>query len=140
MARKSDSKIIKDVKAAAEWVAQAFQASGYKADFSPESFKEIERFFDEHSEEGSARPGGLLSEDTGLRLFAIGSYIGETLRRNIGGKWEGRDDDPEAEINVQLILPDGTVLWPIQQVIKRFKTGKEESIVAYGISMGLKIE
>lgn len=134
------SKIIRDVKKAAEWVATALTASGYMADFSAQSIKEVERFFDEHSENGAARPGGLLSEQLGPRIFAIGSYIGETIRRNIGGEWHGDDDDPEAEVNVELILPDGSRIWPIQRAMKRFKNGNEDSIVAYAVSLGLKFQ
>ena len=39
--------IKEDVKASAKWISQALQSSGYRADFSPESLWEIDRFFDE---------------------------------------------------------------------------------------------
>jgi len=118
-------------------VAGALRGSGYAADFSPDSLIEIDRFFSEQSQHGQARRGGLLSESTGSRLFAIGGYVGEVLRRNIGGEWRGDDSDPDAEINVELALPAGRVCWPVQRVMKRFKLGVEESIAAYGSSIGL---
>jgi len=134
-----DSRIVQDVQEAAAWIATALAASGYRADFTMESLLDVDRFFNEHSQAGKAIPGGLLSEDLGSRIFAMGSYIGETIRRCFGGEWHGSDADPEAEVNVELILPDGVRIWPIQRAMKRFKNGREDSIVAYSISLGLKI-
>jgi hypothetical protein len=73
----------------------------------------------------------------GRDRFAIGGYVGEVLRRNVGGEWQGDDSDPDAEINVEVALPDRTVCWPVQRVVKRFKVGPEESIAAYGASIGI---
>lgn len=133
------SQIIEDVFEAAEWVSQALQSSGYRADFSPSSLWHIDFFFDDHSRNGEPIPGGLLSEEVGKRLFAIGAYVGEVLRRNIGGEWRGDDTDPQAEINVELRLASGARCWPVQRVIKRFRNGSEDSVAAYGIGMGLQI-
>jgi len=55
-------------------------SSGYCADFSIDSLRDIDRFFDEHSRKGEVVPGGLLAERFGSRIFAIGSYVGETIR------------------------------------------------------------
>jgi hypothetical protein len=60
-----ESRIVRDVAAAAEWMAKALNSSGYRADFSITSLKELDRFFDEHSSDGKPKPGGLLSEATG---------------------------------------------------------------------------
>ena len=130
--------ILEDVQTAAAWVSEALMNSGYQADFSPDSLIEIDRFFREHVRNGKAIPRGLLAESLGSRLFALGSYVGEVIRRNIGGEWQGNDDDPEAEINVTLHLPDGTVCWPMLRMMKRFKLGEEEGIAAYGSSFGLQ--
>jgi hypothetical protein len=129
--------ILHDLREAADWVAGALRGSGYPADFSPDSLIEIDRFFTEQTVDGQPKRRGLLSESTGSRLFAIGGYVGEVMRRNVGGEWRGDDSDPEAEINVDLALPDGTVCWPVQRVMKRFKLGPEESVAAYGASIGL---
>lgn len=132
---RNKSKIVQDAEEAAVWISTALSTSGYRADFTLESLREVDRFFDEHSSNGKAIPGGLLSEQLGPRIFALGSYIGETIRRNFGGEWRGSDDDPEAEVNLELVLPDGTRIWPIQRAMKRFKNGEEDSIVAYGMSL-----
>ena len=35
------------------------------------------------------------------------------------------------EINIQVKLTDGSVIWPVQKAMKRFKLGAEESIYLY---------
>jgi hypothetical protein len=60
-----------------------------------------------------ARPGGLLSQDLGSRLFAVGAYIGEVIPRERGGEWVADDNSPQAEINIAVRLPDGTTCWPV---------------------------
>lgn len=121
-----------DIPASAEWISTALISSGYNADFSMESLKEIERFFNEHSQEGEPVPGGLLSESLGSRMFALSSYVGEVIRRSIGGEWITDDSDPNGEINITLQLPSGGLIWPGQKVMKRLKNGPEDSIAAYG--------
>ena len=125
-------KIVTDALQPSEWIAKALSSSGYKADFSIASLKEIDRFFDEQSDEGIARPGGLLSTQLGTRVFALGSYVGEVMRRECGGSWSGDDADPDAEINLALAFPNGGKIWPVQRVMARFKNGDEDGIYAYG--------
>ena len=131
--------IVEDVLESAKWVAEALTGSGYKADFSPSSLWEIDRFFDENSKQGRPTPGGLLAEDLGARIFAVGGYIGEVIRKAKGGKWVGNDTDPQAEINIELQLPGGTTIWPVQRAVKRMKNGAEEGIAAYGHAFGLNV-
>lgn len=131
------SKIVTDAEGSAKWIADAMMRSGYRADFSPASLSEIDRFIDEHSQRGEPRPGGLLSRDLGGRIFALGAYVGEVIRQALGGIWVGNDADPRAEINVEVRLNDGTRFWPVQRVMKRFKGGPSESIIVYGRALGL---
>ncbi len=129
----ADAKIVDDAKASAEWIAKALSSSGYKADFSMASLKEVDRFFEENAPGGNARPGGLLSEDVGARLFALGSYVGEVIRRAAGGQWKGDDNDAQAEITIEIRLKNGTVLWPVRKVMKRFQNGSEDGLYVYGV-------
>ncbi|HEY4354230.1 MAG TPA: hypothetical protein VGN16_00670 [Acidobacteriaceae bacterium] len=131
--------IVEDVQTSADWIAQALNSSGYRADFTPRSLWEIDRFFEEHSTGGAGKPGGLLSESAGQRLFAIGSYIGEVARRELGGEWIGDDDDPEAEISVELRLEGDIRCWPVQRAMKRFKNGPEDGIAVWGNALGLDV-
>jgi len=127
-----DSQVVRDAVAASEWVAKALISSGYKADFSIESLREIDRFFDDHSANGKSEPDGLLAEQTGARLFALGAYVGEVLRRNLGGTWYGEDADPKAEINIEVHFGPDAKIWPVQKIMKRFANGPEDSIYPYG--------
>jgi hypothetical protein len=131
----SQAKIVADAINAADWVAGALSASGYRADFSMASLAEIDRFFDDQAPGGTVKPDGLLSEQLGSRLFAIGSYVGETLRRNLGGEWAGNDADPEAEINIALKLSGRGTIWPVQRTMKRFRNGREDGIATYGAAL-----
>ncbi len=133
------SQVEEDMLEGAEWISQALRSSGYRADFSPESLWHVDFFFDDHCSNGEATPGGLLSEDLGKRLFALGAYVGEVLRRNVGGEWHGDDTDPLAEVNVELNLTSGAKCWPVQRVMKRFKNGSQDGIASYGTGMGLHV-
>ena len=121
-----------DITDASKWVAEALASSGYKADFTPQRLWEIDRFFNEQSQNGEPVPKGLLSENLGSKIFAIGSYIGEVIRLAKGAEWRTDDSDSKGEINIELELPDSTKCWPVQRVMKRFKNGFEDSIGAYG--------
>jgi hypothetical protein len=128
----TQSKIVSDALASAEQISRALSQSGYKADFSLESLKQVDRFLEEQVANGQPKPGGLLSQQLGARLFAIGAYVGEVIRRQNGGEWQGDDSDPRAEINIAVRLKTGVILWPVQRVMKRFKNGAEDGIWIYG--------
>lgn len=110
-----------DIRYASEWVVNALNVSGYNADYSLESMKEIDRFFDEQSGEG-----GIISRNRGQIIFALASYIGETVIRLYGGKWSGSD-----EVNMSVELKNGAVIFPTQRAMKRYSNGSEDSIYAY---------
>lgn len=123
--------ILDEIAPSADWVANALQQSGYAADFSMTSLHEVDRFFDDHSEQGQPRPDGLLAEQTGARLFALGAYVGEVIRRNHDGHWHVDDDDPKPELNVEVRLPEGTRLWPVQRMMNRLIDGPEAGVAFY---------
>ena len=128
-----------DIGDAADHIAKALRSSNYRANFSPQSLWDIDLFFDDHSENGAPKAKGLLSEQLGKRLFALGGYVGETIRRNFGGEWQADDADPNGEINISLKLPDGSTIWPVQRVMKRLKNGAEDGIADYGSAAGLMV-
>lgn len=134
------SKTVDDALKSADWIANALKSSGYRADFSPESLWEIDRFFDEQATNGKPKPNSLLAADLGQRIFALGAYVGEVIRRNNGGKWVANDSDSQAEINIELHLVNGTKCWPVQRAIKRFKNGAEDGIAAWGAAAGLQTD
>jgi hypothetical protein len=128
-----------DIDQGAHRIAGALRSSGYLADFSPVSLWEIDRFFDEQTRNGRARRGGLLAESLGSRIFAVGAYTGEVIRRSVGGTWNTNDDDPHGELNVELEMPDGGRVWPVQRAMKRFKNGPEDGIAIYGGYLGVPV-
>jgi hypothetical protein len=131
--------LVRDIRRAADWIAEALTESGYRADFSPASLSEVDRFFDDSLRRpGRPRRNGHLSEDLGLRLFGLGGYAGEVVRRSLGGHWDAEGLSDEEESAVRLVLPDGSVVWPVQRAMKRFQLGPEDGIAAWGIALGLR--
>lgn len=125
--KKKKNTLEDDLHSACEWVVMALNSSGYKADYTLDSMKEIDRFIDEQSGED----GIITQNGRGRILFALGCYVGETAIRLYGGKWHTDDSDPSGEINASVKLTDGTVIFPVQRVIKRYQNGSEDSIYAY---------
>ena len=135
MDRTDEPQIVLDAKESAEWVAEAMRSSGYETDFSPRSLWEVDRFFDEQMKRpGKPKRGGLLAEDRGPRLFAIGAYVGEVIRRNAEGwRWVPAKDDPDDELGLMLVRGE-SVIWPVQRSMKRFAEGAESGIAAYALA------
>lgn len=126
-----------DIPITAQWIANALQSSGYDADFAPKSISEVERFFREQTEDGEPVSGGLLAQDIGPRLFALGSYCGEVLRKELGGHWQTDDSDPKGEINAALEVASGVTCWPMQRVMKRLRSSEDDLVAwAEGIRRG----
>ena len=129
--------IYDDIATAATSIAGELTRHGYHLDFSVESLAEVDRFLDENSTPETAESGSLLSDRLGQWLFALGSYSGEVVRHALGGRWrwEGADDDRAASTDTELVLPDGSIIWPLQRVWKRLMNGAEDSVAAWGREM-----
>lgn len=122
-----------DIQAQSEWLVKAFAADGFKLDYSIASIIEVDRFFAVNMKNGQPKKAGRLhGKGFGPILFSIGSYVGETIIKNVpGSEWLTDDSDPQGELNVSLKLPDDIEMWPIQKVMKRFKNGSEDAIYPY---------
>ncbi|MBQ3162692.1 MAG: hypothetical protein IJC04_11280 [Oscillospiraceae bacterium] len=116
-----------DIHSACAWIVTALNTSGYNADYTLESMKEIDRFFDEQSGAG----GIITPERRGNIIFSIAAYIGETVIKLYGGKWITDDNDPMGEVNIAVQLDNGTIIFPAQRAMKRYQNGNEDSIYAY---------
>jgi hypothetical protein len=119
-----------DIPVGAEWIAAALGASGYAADFSVASLREVDRFVAEQS-----GPGGLLSQDRGGRLFALGCYVGQTLIKAYGGVWETDDADPQGEVNIAVRLDSGVTVWPVQRLMKLYAEGPDNALYPFAVSL-----
>ena len=127
----NQSTLREDIAISKDWIATALRSSGYNADFTLESLKEIDRFFDEQID-------GLLVKNRGSKLFALGCYIGEVLIDEYGGQWITDDSDPKGEINIAVRFDDGSIVWPVQRALKRCLYGKENDIFPYALAIGGK--
>ncbi|MDE6746328.1 MAG: hypothetical protein K2J72_06775, partial [Oscillospiraceae bacterium] len=111
------------IHTACEMIVSILDSSGYKMDYSIESMKEIDRFFDEPSEEN----GKYISQI----LVSLSCYVGETVSRLYGGKWDIDDNDPNGYVSATVTLDNGTVVFPMQIVLNRFQNGSGDSIYDY---------
>ena len=125
-----------DINEGSEWIVKAFKADKLNLDYSIRSFIEIDNFFNKHTSNGKTKQGGRLSKGLGSIIFSVGSYIGNTIIKNVPGSvWVTDDGVPEDEINISVELPDKTIIFPVQRVMKRFKNGDEDSIYVYGYQL-----
>ncbi len=125
--------IVEDIKKQSELIVEAFKEDGFYLDYSINSTMQIDKFFFANMEGAEPKKNGRLPKK-GVEsiLFSIGSYLGETIIKNIpGSKWVADNNDPEVEMNVLVKLPSGVEVWPIIKVFKRFQVGREESIYPY---------
>lgn len=88
-------------------------------DFTSESIDALERFImQKFDPPGSKYVGESL-------MIGMGSYIGETIIRNLGGKWS--ETNPFEINNIGEIKS----INPVQKVAKRFKNGPIDSLAHY---------
>ena len=123
--------LLQDISTHSEWIVNALNSSGYTVDYTINSMKEIDRFIDEQN-----IPGGLIDSNRGQILFALASYIGQTVIKLYGGEWITDDTDPKGELEISIKLPNGFLMWPVQKCIKRCQLGAEESIYSYVRAIG----
>jgi hypothetical protein len=124
--------IAEDIQQSREWIIQCFKAEGWTLDYSMDSLKRIDQFLDDNIVDGQAKTGSILARNRGQILFAIGCYVGETIRTNIAGAiWDIDEADEERGVNAAIVLPNGVTLWPVQKVVKRYFNGEDDSIYPY---------
>ena len=129
--------IYEDIATAADQIATELSGHGYRLDFTLASLAEVDRFLDDHAAPDAPATGTLLSDRLGPWMFALGSYCGEVLSREAGGSWSwtGPDDDKAASTDTELVLVDGSRVFPLQRIWKRLMHGDEEAMAAWGAEM-----
>ena len=100
---------------------------GYKTDFSIDSLSEIDRFIQENSIKGYAKADGLLAEQTAEKLYTLGAYVGEVIRRKHGGKWIIELFE-ETKMDINIRLNNGHVFCPHNLVMKKLWNSEAYSI------------
>jgi hypothetical protein len=139
--------IAADARSSAEWISERLQSLGYGADLRPQSLREIDRFFDDTFQAGVPRrrfrrkfPVAPVDPYGRSWRFAIVAYVGEVVRRAIGGDWVTDDCKSGEMIDMQLVLPSGRAVMPMIEVV-RSAAGCQEAILArFGMDCGLAVE
>ena len=106
---------------------------GLQGRFQSRKPEDVDRFIDEEAPDGKLKPGGHLAQQFGAHIFGLGAYLGETIRRQGEGQWEGNDRDNWPEVTLAVRLKSATVLWPTQRVLKRLENGPENGLYPYGV-------
>lgn len=82
----------------------------------------------------SLRDEGLTAEDAAEALFVLGCYLGEVMRRELGGEWCATARSALRHVSpwpMVLALRSGSTWDPIGKVYKRFELGDSEYLPAY---------
>ena len=112
----------------AEAIVAAATANRDELDFTLESLVVLDAMLDRlfGRRWPAGRNGRLDAARFGPMIEPIGAYVGETLRRSIGGEWGHHD-----EFGPGLLLPSGTWTFPLAKAEKRFDNGHEDSLAFY---------
>ncbi len=97
-------------------------------DYSPASLERVDLQVE------SLREDGLTAEDAAEALFVLGCYLGEVMRRALGGEWCPTARSPLRDLSpwpMVLALRGGSAWDPIGKVYKRFELGDSEYLPAY---------
>jgi hypothetical protein len=123
--------VFRSIGHSARWIASELSASGYNADFSFESLREVDRYIDDNTTDGEPRPDTLLALKPVPVALSLGSYLGEVIRRKTGGEWVASAAAVEDPFLLELHLEDGLIMWPMQRIGKRIRNGAVDSLPAY---------
>jgi hypothetical protein len=94
-------------------------------DFTPQSLSELDDQFDlvEY-----AIPGGKSPANIDLLAKIWGAYLGEYLRRELGGEWFAQDGEDGPRIGLRLAHE---TVFPHEQVRRRLTGGPEHNLCDY---------
>lgn len=124
-----DAALAADMERKAEAIVAAAAANREVLDFSLESLAALDAMLDRlfGRRWPIGRSGRLDATRFGPMIEPIGAYVGETLRRTIGGAWGTNE-----ELGPGLLLPSGTWTFPLARAERRFEEGHDASMAAYG--------
>lgn len=122
--------IKEDLQAGAAWIVEYFGSDRILLDYSIDSFRSIDIFFDQRTVNGKT------TQDIDQILFSLGAYVGETILRNVQGSvWITEDNDPQGIMSASIRLPNGKTIKPIQKVNDRFQKTPGDAIYAFGATI-----
>lgn len=126
-------KLVEQYDAAAREAAFKWRSTSF--DHSPETIPLLEEMLEElHRElnkKSLRRRIGLGTNEVDIAQWANlwGIYLGESLRRRLGGRWITGHEEAPTLLAVE--LHDGTVIFPTARVFRRLSDGGAENVVEY---------
>lgn len=119
-------------KEAQDTVNSAREIFNAKLDFTAESIKTLDKII----EEGWKIPmGEKEAYELSMSILSLGSYLGETIIKNLGGKWQVNTDEEnsvEKMLDAKIIdLGKIAEIYPFGRIFKRFVNVKEDSLDFY---------
>jgi hypothetical protein len=114
------------IEQAEEFVAYHHVETGITLDYSAASIAHVDALLDglHHRQVDPA--------DVGDLVVGAASYVGEVIRRTLGGAWANDDDvDSGAAIFNPRMIVAVSSLWPASKVCKRILDGADESLAFY---------
>lgn len=114
--------------AAVRWRAVAFDYSPGTIDLLEEMLEEL---YQELNKKTVKKRFGLGKNDVDVAQWANlwGIYLGETLRRELGGTWITGHEEAPSLLAVEFF--DGTVIFPTARVFRRLSDGVAENVLEY---------
>ncbi len=99
------------------WLSLYLVEQGYHINFKADSYKELDRFFDEYA-------GSNIFKNNDAYCFAMASYIGEVFRLLYRGKWHISSNINYNDINdrdILVKLKNGKVVYPLEAISLRMQ-------------------
>jgi hypothetical protein len=121
-----NAEVITKIKTSAQWLADTLNPSGYVINYSVDSLKEIDHFFDDQEATDS-----LLTDNAEQVIFSVGCYIGEVAIKTIGGEWIIKSAEKKDLVNIEVHLESGKTFKPVKQAMKRYANGNEDNIAEW---------
>jgi len=112
----------------------------------PGSLWEVDRFVDEnfrdgvpHTRRAQRRFAGMIDPTGRIFGIALGAYVGEVIRRGLGGRWAGDESDPTPDVSIELQLPTGVTITPVLRCARRLTRGPQDSVARFATDLGLDV-
>ena len=136
--RKVDGRTITSVCDHSEVAKEAvseIEARGIRLDYSMASLATLDQYVsDTFGGAGLARTTSQWRPDADARrwIALLGSYVGEVVRRRLGGGWADDPDNPKMPLFVRLELDGRAVVLPLERAYLRLKNGGLDGFEDFG--------
>lgn len=98
-----------------------------RLDYSLESLNRLEEYLTKTIKDSKPVRGSFFFENTDYRVFALGAYLGEVIRRNSKAvRWN--TENAETPVDIIQETPDGSKALTINKAFKRVYNGPDDNI------------